>query len=387
MSWRERVSAKVGSAVRRSPHPNPLPTTGEGTTVSLVIGLMCILVAACSSPPPTATPTATRPPPTPTATAEPPPVPVVLPRDDAAHPAYNTEWWYYNGHLRADSGEEFSFHYVVFDVRYPGINPLNIYQAAITDHQSKTFVTGQQSVANPVPTAPEDAFAYASGSWVLKGHEGTDQLAATVGTYGFDLDLKQAKPAAMHGGIGHLKFTSTDKTYYYSRTRMETSGTLTRDGKPVKVTGSTWFDHQWGNFRVQAGGGGWDWFALQMDDGRDVMVFQLMDAQKKVYHIFATVVGQDGRTMDLEDTKVDVTATGSWTSPTSGGVYPMGWQLKLPSAGIDVLLKPVVEAAEFDASSTTFNRYWEGPVAISGSHGGKGFVEMVGYAPLRVPSR
>ncbi|MBF8299371.1 MAG: hypothetical protein HW397_420 [Dehalococcoidia bacterium] len=364
----------------------PLPDNKMLFFVSLIAAVFAATLVACSAPPPTPIPTPT-PVPTPTATPEGAPIPVVLPRDDAPHPEYNTEWWYYNAHLVDSTGQRYSLHYVVFDVRYPGITPINIYHAAITDEQTKAFVIGQRSVASGINLAPNAAFAYQSEGWIVGGREGKDHLAAQLGAYSFDLDLLQTKPAALHGGIGHLQFTPTDKTYYYSRTRMDASGILTRDGQDLQVTGTAWFDHQWGNFRLQYAGGGWDWFALQLDDGRDLMVFQLMDAQKRVFHTFATVIDKMGATRDLEDADIKVTATGSWTSSASGGVYPMGWRLELKEASIDVTLTPVMEDAEFNATSTTFSRYWEGPVTVTGSQTGRGFVEMVGYAPFRLPSR
>jgi len=35
--------------------------------------------------------------------------PVTLPADHAAHPEFKTEWWYWNGHLRTDAGDEYDF--------------------------------------------------------------------------------------------------------------------------------------------------------------------------------------------------------------------------------------------------------------------------------------
>ena len=347
--------------------------------------LALFLFSACSGPPPTPTPVPS-PTPAPTATARPAtagPRPVTLPRDDAPHRAYTTEWWYYNGHLQAETGEQFSFHYVVFDVRFPGISPSNIYQVAITDHQRGAFAQDQRLISNAPVSQDPAGFQYANAGWLITGNNGSDHVASTLPGYAFELDLRQTKPAALHGGIGFLDFNATAKTYYYSRTRMAATGTVTTGVKTLKVTGMAWFDHQWGNFRPERGG--WDWFALQLDDGTDLMLFQLRDATGALFHSYATMAAKDGSTQDLPASAVQITPADTWTSPASGGKYPMGWRLKIPGANIDVSLEPVVRAAEFDATSTTFNKYWEGPVTIRGNRAGKGFVEMVGYAPVTFP--
>lgn len=356
---------------------------------SLALTLLgVVILSSCRPPPtPTATPLAA-----PTATLAPlstrqgqDPLPVTLPAADSPHPSYATEWWYYNGHVRTEAGEDYSFHYVVFDVRLPGIQPMNIYQVAVTDHQTEVCHQDQRSVGNAPIRQPSSGFRYSEGDWLIAGNGGADHLVASLSGYGFDISLKEAKPAALHGGIGYLDFSPTSKTYYYSRTRMDASGTMTVNGKPAKVTGTAWFDHQWGNFRPEQGG--WDWFALQLDDGRDLMVTRLRDATGKQFFTYGTLVARDGTVLDLLPGADSLSATGTWSSPTSGGTYPMGWRLRVPEAALDVTLTPIVQNAEFDATKTTFNRYWEGPVTVSGNASGIGFVEMVGYAPVLLPGR
>ena len=139
-----------------------------------------------------------------------------------------------------------------------------------------------------------------------------------------------------------------------------------------------WFDHQWGNFDPSPIG--WDWFALQLSDGSDVMLSVVRDASDRLLYRYGTFITPSGIVIQLFSDDFDVLSTGSWTSPASGAVYPGEWRISVPAWGFDVTLMPVIDQCEFDATSTTRNYYWEGEVTVSGTHNGRGFVELTGYA-------
>ena len=75
---------------------------------------------------------------------------------------------------------------------------------------------------------------------------------------------------------------------------MTATGTLILDGAPLPVTGTAWFDHQWGDF-ISVGGGGWDWFAVNLDDGTDLTLSLVRDVDGSYPLIYGTVVDSDGR--------------------------------------------------------------------------------------------
>ncbi len=334
---------------------------------------------AATSPTPlpgdTPTPTPTLP-----AVSSPTTSAVKLPQDDAPHPDANTEWWYYNGSLRTDDGRNYGFHYVLFKFDFPFLPGINIAHLSITDHQMSTYVTDQHQIpAKPQP-AGVDGFSFAIDGWTMTGFDGHDHLTASVGDFAFDLSLDAEKPPVLHGGTGLIGFGLAGKSYYYSRTRMAVSGMLSVRGQEAPVAGVAWFDHQWGNFTVAAVG--WDWFSLRFDDGSEAMLYMLRDEDGRPIENLGTYVTRDGLEETLDEFDFLIQSTGTWTSPASGAEYPMGWTLKVPSHNIDIALKPVIEDAEFDASSTTRNFYWEGEVQINGSHTGQGFVELAGYSPF-----
>jgi len=353
------------------------------STMALIAVAAVLAASACSGPAAGPTPMAAPPPTaTTTATATPPAVRVSLPRDDAPHPAFNTEWWYYNGHLQTADGRGFSFHYAVFQIAAQGGLFADIAHVAITDTAAGSFLFDQRGTVGDAVTGAE-GFAFELDGWSISGGGGQDRLAAAVKGYAFDLELMAVQPPALHDGTGLVDFGEAGSSYYYSRTRMAASGTVTVGGRPAPVEGIAWFDHQWGDFEAQAIG--WDWFALQMDDGTDIMLTVVRDVEGREIVRYGTLVSPDGTATRLAADGFFASPTGTWTSPASGATYPVAWTVRLPDLGLDVTLSPVVDDAEFAAGTTTGNFYWEGAVVVTGSAEGVGFVELTGYAPMRFP--
>jgi predicted secreted hydrolase len=233
--------------------------------------------------------------------------------------------------------------------------------------------------------------------WTMNGAGGRDHLAAAAASgevvsssdpgaapgFGIDLDLAASKPATLHDTDGWVDFGPAGGSYYYSRTRMAATGEVTIDGTPVEVTGTAWFDHQWGDF-IAVGGGGWDWFALGLDDGTDITL-SLVRGQDGTYPlVYGTLVDPKGDARHLSAGDFVVTPTGSWTSPRSGATYPSGWRVRIPSAGLDLEVSPTVLDQELDTRATTGVVYWEGDQVVGGTMGGRpiagrGYVELTGY--------
>ena len=183
-------------------------------------------------------------------------------------------------------------------------------------------------------------------------------------------------PPTFHGGTGLLDFGTAGESYYYSRTRMPANGVVTVGTTSYNVSGQVWFDHQWGDFESTQLS--WDWFALQLSDGSDIMFYQLRDANGRPFLDSGTLT-QNGRTTTLTAADFQSVAQRRWTSPRTGIEYPIEWLVRLPNLGLDLRLTPVIDHSEFDARSTTFNAYWEGAVRIEGDRSGVGFVELGGY--------
>ncbi len=163
-------------------------------------------------------------------------------------------------------------------------------------------------------------------------------------------------------------------SYYYSRSRMTASGVIKIGGTTEKVTGISWFDHQWGDFSV--GVLKWEWFSLQLDDGMDVMIYQLRDKKTNEPILYTGSISQNGNTETLSAADFKVVPGQKWTSSKSNIAYPTEWVIDIPLRNINLTVKSINEDSEFDAMLTTYNIYWEGAVKVQGSHTGLGFIEL-----------
>jgi predicted secreted hydrolase len=189
----------------------------------------------------------------------------------------------------------------------------------------------------------------------------------------------------MHDRDGWVDFGPAGGSYYYSRTAMTAAGTLTIDGEELAVTGTAWFDHQWGDF-ISVSGGGWDWFAVNLDDGTDLTFSQVRDTVGTYPLAYGTLVGTDGIVRHLDRDDFTVTIDRRWISPATGADYPAGWTIDIPGDDLTIELTPTVAAQELDTRATTGVIYWEGSQVVRATREGEAlegdaFVELTGYAP------
>ncbi len=208
------------------------------------------------------------------------------------------------------------------------------------------------------------------------------RLRAREGDLALDLILENQKPPVFHGdrGLSRKGSTPGNASYYYSLTRLAARGRVTVGGREIPVTGSSWLDREWSTSVLGKGQVGWDWFGVQLDDGRELMVFQLrLEGGGVDPASHGTLVAAGGSTRALEVADYRIEVTGTWRSPR-GATYPAGWRLEVPSASLVLELQPLLADQELDVSF----RYWEGAVTARGTAGGKtlggrGYVELVGY--------
>jgi predicted secreted hydrolase len=376
--------------------------------LAVVIAAAAVLTTGCGGAPILANEPIVFPSP-PTATEaparQPDPIPVQLPRDDGPHDRL-TEWWYYTGHLRTvPDGRRYGFEAVVFRAERGGVPVAWASHLALTDEAAQRFTYAQRSEIGPqVDRSPRadgipsgfdlevsgvnpaliagGASARATSPWRLSGSGGTDRIEAALSpeeagasgrAFGLALDLRSTKPAAMHDGDGFVDFGDAGSSYYYSRTRLATSGTLTVDGAPVEVEGIAWFDHQWGDFISV--GGGWNWFAVNLDDGNDLTVSQVLDSQTNQILIYGTIVDADGTARGIAGESFGLVTNPflTWHSPVSGRTWATGWTIFGPLASGEELrleMTATVPSQELDTRPTTGVVYWEGSHTVSGRYGG-----------------
>ncbi|HYI14768.1 MAG TPA: lipocalin family protein, partial [Thermomicrobiales bacterium] len=315
---------------------------------------------------------------TPTAGIE----PVQFPEDEAPHDML-TEWWYYTGHLFTEDGARYGFEYVIFKALRGAFPPYYASHFAITNAANDEFVYAEKF--GPDATRQTDTgFSFDLDGWTMSGALGEDELAADMDGYAIDLQLSSTKPPALHDEIGYVDFGVSGGSYYYSRTRIDVTGTLTVDGAPLTVTGDAWFDHQWGNF-ITVGAGGWDWFSVQLDDGNDLTVSLVRDTDGSLVTSYGSIVRPDGEAVHLTPDQIVVRTTDTWTSPHTGATWPARWTIDLPTEGWSLTVTPSMADQELDTRASTDVIYWEGEVLIEGTIAGTpatglGYVELTGYA-------
>jgi predicted secreted hydrolase len=213
---------------------------------------------------------------------------------------------------------------------------------------------------------------------------GIYRLTAEQDGIGLDLRLVDRKGPVLQGDRGYSQKGPEpgNASYYYSLTRLESSGTIQVSGAEYAVEGLSWMDHEFSTSALSAGQVGWDWFSIQLDDGCELMLFELRRADGSIDpYSSGTFVAPDGSTTHLAEGDFTLTVERTWHSPHSGAEYPAGWAINMPALGLALRVEPYLADQELNVSYT----YWEGAVGVSGERDGQpvagtGYVELTGYA-------
>lgn len=334
------------------------------------------------------------------------PRPFAFPRDHGPHPGFRTEWWYWTGHLHAagDRGRprRFGFQLTFFRTALApaprarasawGTHEVYLAHFALADAEGGRFHAAERwgRPALDLAGATAEPFRVWLGDWSA---EGTGpgafpaRLRASDGEAGIDLVLEAAKPAVLHGdrGLSRKGAEPGNASYYYSLTRLPASGVVRVAGRAFPVHGLAWMDREWSTSALGPDQVGWDWFALQLEDGRDLMLYRLRRRDGTTDPASqGTLVLADGAARPLDARAVLVDVLGHWTSPRSGARYPARWRLRIPAAALELTVAPLLADQELDLAV----RYWEGAVVVDGQAEGRpvrgaGYVELVGYAGPR----
>ncbi|MCS6807204.1 MAG: lipocalin-like domain-containing protein [Bacteroidota bacterium] len=344
----------------------------------------------------------------------------VFPDDHASHEEFKTEWWYFTGNLVTQSGRRFGYQLTFFR---SALKPRNIYDTVharyyeswtssqiymahctVTDVQNNAFYCAERFSRSQKGLAGclvvERAGKTKFRVWVENWYGETDssarrgsifplRLEASIGdSVRLSFTLDSVKPTVLQGnsGLSQKSATPGNASYYYSQSRMVTHGILTIRNESCEVHGLSWMDREWSTSALERHQVGWDWFALHLDDGRDIMFYQLRarypDGTIQPDTMSSgVIVYPDGTQKQIRYADAQLIPHGKWRSPVTGALYPKEWKLVLLQSDIQITTTPLVANQELDATV----RYWEGAVRVHGwEHGrvlsGYGYVEMTGYA-------
>ncbi|HSE37724.1 MAG TPA: lipocalin-like domain-containing protein [Blastocatellia bacterium] len=334
-----------------------------------------------------------------------------FPRDHAAHPDNRIEWWYYTGNLETRAGRRFGYQLTFFRigvVSEPGnvsrwaLRDLYMSHFAISDINRQSFHSFERmnragigwagagvSNRNAQEKEPsgQSAVRVWNEDWEVIIESGEHELRASEDGFLLDLALKPSKTEVVHGEKGvSQKGSTTGASHYYSLTRLESSGKIVVDGEEFEVEGLSWMDHEFGTSFLDDQQVGWDWFSIQLEDGRDLMLFQIRGGDGSIDpRSSGTLVEADGRAIHLDDEDFSLTPGRVWRSSESGASYPTTWEVVLAGYGLRLRVTAAFEDQELLTPESTGVAYWEGSVGIEGYSlsrkiQGRGYLEMTGYA-------
>jgi predicted secreted hydrolase len=324
-----------------------------------------------------------------------------FPQDYGAHPEYQTEWWYYTGNLAAQDGRRFGFEFTIFRRAIAptlperqsdwATNQIYFADLAVSDIGGNQFFSKQQfsrGAAGLAGAAFDPNLKIWIQDWIMTAQDDaakTLHLQAAQDQIAIDLTTNQIKPPTLEGdhGLSAKSPEPGNASYYYSLTRLPTEGKITVNGTAYQVTGNSWMDHEFSTSSLSKDALGWDWFALQLDNNREIMLYRIRKQDGSVeITSHGTVINADGSSADLKLSDFKIESATQWTSPHTGAVYPSSWQVTIeaPSGPIQLDIKPLMQDQELNSATA----YWEGASQITGTDNGQpvkgyGYVELTGY--------
>ncbi|WP_457937539.1 lipocalin-like domain-containing protein [Aeromonas veronii] len=311
---------------------------------------------------------------------------IQLPEDHAAHPDYRSEWWYLTGNLKDEQGRDYGMQWTLFrqgieqELRTsnPWLTPqLWLAQFAITDLDRGSHQQDERASRQGPGLAGASGGQYWLREWRLAS-QGAALFPATLKVQSkigeLNLTVTAAKPLVLQGKAGYSEKSPGNASFYYSYPRLTLRGTLTRDGETRTVTGQGWFDHEWSSSVLAEWQSGWDWFSLQLNDGRELMLFRLRtkSGRAEPENRYGILIERDGSSRVLAPDAIRLTPGNTWRGP-KGQDYPVEWQLN--AAGMSLTIK----ARQPNQAMTGRFDYWEGAVTVEGDAKGLGYLEMTGY--------
>lgn len=321
-----------------------------------------------------------------------------FPRDHASHPDHKIEWWYYTGNVATASGRRFGYQVTFFRVGIDqapanpsrwAVRDIHMAHLAVSDPDGRRYRFDERlSRSGPgLSGASADRYKVWNDDWSAGLDDaGHHVLTAAATNASVQLVLDAGKAPVVNGidGISQKGARPGNASHYYSMTRMPTRGTLTVDGERFEVSGESWMDHEFGTSFLEPEQQGWDWLSLQLDDGRELMLYQLRRGDgSRDPRSSGTLVDARGAARHLTAGEFTLTAQGPTFKAPSGATYPGGWSIAIPGDRIALTVATPLANQEL-ATAGAGIAYWEGMVTVAGTArgravSGRGYLEMTGY--------
>lgn len=327
-----------------------------------------------------------------------------FPRDHFAHPAFEIEWWYYTGNLTTQGGRRFGFELTFFRNAIERQEPISsswdvdqLYLAhfALSDIDGGQFFQAERlNRAGPdLAGASLEQTRIWNGNWRVDWSDPGNPLAAqslqaVAKEFSIQLELRPRKHPIINGedGVSRKAAGEGKASHYMTFPRLDARGVLQLGEADFEVEGSAWMDHEFSTDSMGEDQVGWDWLSLQLDDGSEFLLYRLRKADGTTDpHSAGTYIAPDGSTRRLNADDFSMTPSATWTSPETGGAYPLQWQVEAPQLGLSATIGTLLDAQEIVPTRGRGPAYWEGAIDVSGTKGnapvaGVGYLEMTGYA-------
>ena len=318
------------------------------------------------------------------------PLPLDFPHDHGQHPEYQYEWWYFTGNFTTEQGERLGYQFTLFRFAAPPAAPLDsawvtdglwMAHLAISDARNNRFFQSERFSRDALELAGAHADRWWLRDWEVVREDSTWHLRAQTETFGLDLTMDPARPIVLQGDAGYSRKGPDpgNASRYYSITRLRTTGQVRLGAETLAVEGLSWLDREWGSNSLAEHQVGWDWFALHLDDGRDVMLARIRNVDGTTSEwSYGQLVFPDGshRYLTAEEYKATVSR---WWTDANGARWPLDWDIEIPSADLDIRSRAVFDNQHWQGSVD----YWEGMIdiieAADGRTIGRGYLELSGY--------
>ena len=307
-----------------------------------------------------------------------------FPRDHGSHPDFRTEWWYLTGHLDSSSGQRFGFQVTFFrQAGKPG-QQLYLAHTAISIPSEQRFLHEERLNREGWDASSAlEQLSVKNGNWSLVGTNPLLLTATVKADAALQLQLIPEKPLVIFGkdGVSRKGTAPEAASHYLTFPRLGVTGSLRVGTTEHKVTGSAWMDHEFSSSQLDQGQVGWDWASLQLQDGREVMVYRMRrtDGSSDPAGSTFALISKAGTVEHRDLTRFTWTNTQTWTSPRSQATYPIAPRIE--SAGEVFQLRPLQQDQELDGPITGL-AYWEGSCDVLNAQGqviGRAFLELAGY--------
>lgn len=322
-----------------------------------------------------------------------------FPADHGPHPDYRNEWWYLTGNLVTTAGRRFGYQVTFFRIALAppdsrtqtrrsewATRQVWMAHVALSDAENRRheererFARGALGLAG----ARAEPFRVWLEDWQLQASGAGDgqswELQIQTDRFSFEFTLEPLKPIVLQGdaGLSQKSAERGNASFYYSMPRLMTRGQIRLGDQALEVSGLSWLDREWSTSALGEEQAGWDWFALQLHDGRDLMYYRLRRKDGGPDpHSGGILVDPDGSGRRLGPADAALQPQRWWRS-ADGARYPVAWRLQL-SAGPDFSIEAVFDDQRMDTSVT----YWEGMVDVfdaqTGEGAGRGYLELAGY--------